>query len=438
MSTEQETILKDGRIYLHKEEYHKFKDKFFEVEIQKNNKSLSFIKYLNKERRFFIPRDIRKKLNLEPKDIITINIKEIKNIKREKEIIKNNKFNSLAFIPEKTLSGYPILVLEKKNKLLCWYLNYGGSKEVIINKNMPSKFAKCLGYYQAEGGKPKLAKRRAREFSFVNTSLKIIKDFIGLLKYLIDIKIIKTTIYYNKKLSKDRIEKVKEKLIKYGIREENLYINKAKRIRNYSIKLWISSSILTDIFINMVDKTRNYLSENCDKESEKLTKLFLRGLFNGDGNFACAKDKHGSLHSFLRFFERERQYIEDYKRLLEKLELNGKIRKEGNKNLYILNIYLNWDKLLKLIETDLIKDSKKQHQKLIWNLKNHRWYKSQKHFKNLNPIFCGNHIRELMPKKICYNWVKKRINEGTVQKIRRGIYELTDKGLYTKNILEKI
>ncbi|MBI2508104.1 hypothetical protein HYV89_04070 [Candidatus Woesearchaeota archaeon] len=105
--------LKDERVSLNPKDHRRFEHKFIEVRIFKGDKSISFIKYITQSR-FYIPKNLREKISLNRGDTINIEIEEIKNKRRERQIIKNDKFNILSLIPEKTRSGYPILVLEEK------------------------------------------------------------------------------------------------------------------------------------------------------------------------------------------------------------------------------------------------------------------------------------------------------------------------------------
>ncbi|MBI2508103.1 LAGLIDADG family homing endonuclease [Candidatus Woesearchaeota archaeon] len=299
-------------------------------------------------------------------------------------------------------------------------------------------FSKLLGYYQSESRKNKVRKRKGREFTFTNTSFKIIKDFTNLLRPFIDIGRLNTYIYSNNDLPKPEIEKVIKELIILGLNKDKIKVYKHIIVRKYSIMLRMENTLFSDIIDNILEKTKEYIMNEEDKYNEKLRVLFLRGLFNGDGTFFSIRDKHGSNHSWIKFFERDLPYVREYKKMLDQIGFVGRVRKDKNKNLYVLTVYLNWISLLKIFELELLKDKKNHHQRLLETIENHRWYKSHKHFTKLSQKFNGQNIRELMPKEICYSWVRKRIGDGTVKRIRIGNYQIMKEGIYIKNMLEKL
>jgi len=358
--------IKDNRIWLPKNIQKIIKTDFIRITIENSH----FITKLTKDGRFVIPKKYRKNVS-ETSKIIKVNI--LRNLKRPMNNLSNNRIDVLSFVPEKTMSGFDILTLEKNKSLKLWYSTKGRPNELIINRFLPIEFILLIGYYQAEGGKAKLTKRRGREINFTNADLDIIIDFIKYLKYLINIDLLKCTLRYNKHIDYSTINKVKKKLISLGIKKENINDKQAERIKKYTIKIWVTNSVLGEIINNMMNKIRKYLSNK--EANKKLIIYFLQSFIAGDGNFYSLRDNNGSLHSYLRLFESNKEFIEDYRKLLQKLGINGKIRKVKNKNLYLYEVFVNWNLLLKILKLGLLEKSPNNQKRLINAIKQHRSYK---------------------------------------------------------------
>lgn len=358
--------IRNNRIWLPKNIQKIIRERFIEIRI----KNVVFVTKLTKDGRFFIPKRLRKNISNKPSKI---KILVLKNLERPKKFTLNGKIDVLAFVPQKTLSGFEILALEEKNKLRLWYSTKGRPNEIVISRFVPLKFIRLLGYYQAEGGKVKLKKRRGREINFTNANFDLIEDFLGHFKDLVDIELCKSTIRYNSKIRQYKISEIKNKLISSGINEENIRSKQARRIKNWTIKIWITNSILAETMNNMMNKFREHLFKN-DVNKELLV-YFLQGLLAGDGNFYSSRDKKGCLHSYLRVFEFSDEFINDYREIFKRLGINGKIRKAKDKNFYIYEFFVNWGLLLKLLKLGLLKKSLPNHKRLVNAIKQHRSYK---------------------------------------------------------------
>jgi len=364
----------NGRIWLPKDIQKSIKDEFILVKI----KEKSFITKLTKDGRFFIPKEIRI-LTGDGKTDVSINI--IKNLARTEKIIKDGCIDVLAFVPKKTISGYNILALEEKRELRLWYSTKGRPDEMKVNRFLPLGFITLLGYYQAEGGKIKLKKRRGREINFTNTNLRLIEDFLKYSTQLFDISLFKATINKRVGLDIEEISRVKEKLFIWGIKKENIQIRTGQRIKNFTVRLWISNSLLAEIIDSLMNYFRAQLSEEI--VYKELVGFFLQGLLAGDGSFTSSRDKNGSLHSYLRVYEGNYEYIKDYQKMIDLfLGVTGKIRKE-KKNMYQYYLFANWSVLLKMLEHNLWCKVATKQQKLIETIKNHRnfkfgWLKEEK------------------------------------------------------------
>lgn len=358
--------IKNNRIWLPKPIQHGIGGSFIEVKL--NN--ISFVTKLTKDGRFAVPKQFRHQLQFSQiKSEITI----LKNVVRPKIVRVRNYLDVLNFIPETTISGFPVLTTATDKKLRLWYSTKGRPNELTVNRYVPSDFLVLLGYYQAEGGKMKLHHRRGREINFTNTDWNLIADFLFYIGRLIDIKLCKATIRYNKDVTYSMIETLKARLIRAGVKEENVFDKPAIRIRSYTVRIWVSNSLLAEIMDSMLNQLRKYLSSN--SINKELIVYFLQGAIAGDGNFSSLRDKRGSLHSYLRIFEPNKEVIDDYGVMLRKLGITTKIMKVKNKNLYLRHSFVNWHTLLRLLELGLLNKSPDNYSRLINAIKEHRNYK---------------------------------------------------------------
>ncbi len=356
--------IKNNRIWLPKEIQEHIGNEFIEVEVG----DMRFITKLTKDGRFFIPKtSIQRQLN----GSFEIKFRAIKNLARPTNQIGGNLIDVLAFIPKRTLSGYDILALEESEKLRLWYSTKGRPNELVVNRFVPLDFLVLLGYYQAEGGKTKLHKRRGREMSFTNADAALVEDFLHYLRQLINVDMCKATVRYNDKINYEVVNEVKNKLISLGLKETNIKVKPAGRIRKYTVKIWASNSILGELVNNMMTKLRENLAERKTNETELV--YFLQGAIAGDGNFSSLRDKNGSLHSYLRLYESKEKVAEDYLAMFKKLGISAKIRKV--ENYYWCHFFVNWQLLMRLMKLQLLNKSPDNYPRLIRAVKEHRNYK---------------------------------------------------------------
>ena len=433
--------IRGNRIWLPKRMQIKLSDSFIEIELKEGNKKQGFLTKLTKDGRFVIPKDIRNYLKLKFNDEIQIRVKKILNKKRGKRFTKNNKFDMLSFIPVKTMSGFDILVLEEENKLQLWYSTKGRPGEIIINRFLPFEFSRLLGYYQAEGGKLKLNKRRGRDLSFTNKSAGMIEDFIALSKNLFDLKLWNATIRYNPNVNKKELNRVKSLLIKFGLNSKKIKLKAADRIANYTIRLWISNSILAEVIFNTSNKIRKYLIRlKLDSVNKIIYMNYLQGLLAGDGNFRLWVDSKGSHHSRIQIFEGKLDYVNDYKLLLEKLDIKGGIRKDKIKNLYTFDKYTNWSDLLKIFDLNLLSYSSLHQSHLIKAILNHKKYRALKYLIRLPKTFSKDYFMKINKLNRLYanSWLRDRVEEKLLERIGNDKWVLTSEAENIKNILSKI
>lgn len=430
--------VKSGRVWMPKNR--DYRNKFLEIFIKNKNRKASFIAVIPEDGRFYVPIKIREILGV--KDSVTIQkIKTINNKDRPSSLIKNGKIDVLGSIPKKTLSGYEIVVITKNDKYCCWYCTKGRPNEMLLNKKVPLSFVRFLGYYQAEGGKPKLNKRRGRTFSFTNTKLNLIKDFFELSQYLIDKDLWNVSVKYNPNIDKMALNKLKEELKCIGLGLNATTAVPVGRLKSYSITLWISNSVLAETIDNMNKKMKRLILL---KRNSSLFENYFRGVIAGDGTFFAYRDKNGSLHSRMAIYDGKERYIVGYKKILDSYGLKGNIRKLENKNMYVLTLNNNWDMLLHLLKFDLFSYTPKHKNRLVWTIKSHNRYRSLKYLINLKKTFDICDVNMLTKRGYSYsaNWIKKREQKQIVKFVKikdgRQVWKLTTGGEDLKNTLKLI
>ncbi|MBI5061156.1 MAG: hypothetical protein HZB67_02480 [Candidatus Aenigmarchaeota archaeon] len=422
-----------NRIWVPKELHKGLQNSFYEFSIKQEGNEISFISKLNKDGRIVIPKTFDEMNS----GVSKVSFHEVKNSLRPKVMLNRNKIDMLSLIPKKTLSGFEILALTKGDEIFSWYFaSKGRPKEIIIKRYVEPKIFRFLGYYRAEGGKPRICKRRGREFSFTNKSLDLISDFIELFSVIADEKMIKATIRYNP-ASHEKINGIKRRLVKMGLNEESITSGKADRIQDFTVKLYITNSLLSEIINTAENNLRKYISTSKDSD---LIVEYLRGVIAGDGSLYYWVDKKGSLHSRLQIFEADRNALEDIKKMLEFCGILGKIV-ESKKKMYIYTAYLGWKSLLFVHKNKLSPFKTYVSKKAI---KMHKRFRSMKHFLILPKEFNTSQFRELTKRTYGYSasWLKDREKEGLIKRIRKednqNIWCLEDSALDLIKILKGV
>lgn len=426
------------RIYIPARILKKVKGKFVKIKI---NRDIEFIDKIN-EKRFVIPKKLIERIKFLNKN--TINMKRIiyeKKVKRG--IIKNKRLNLIALIPEKTRSGTPIKIKREKGCLICFCKSFNGSlREIKLNKDASLDFCRLLGYYQAEGAKEKrIRKRKGRQVVITNTNLDLISDFVKLSEEIIKPEIWKAEIGL-KRITNKKVKLTKNRLIKLGILGKNIKIRTEEKLKDFSIRLFICSTLLSDIIINFMDTIRTKLTKQnlVNKNYLEIYKNFMQGLFAGDGNYNTYKNKKGGTHYKLIFYEGDKKYAEDYQKLLNKIGFDSKILKIKDKNLYIVKCVLNWRYLLLLQEMELFNYHKKHKESLINSINNHKRYKSHKYLISLKDNFNIKQICSIIKKDktTCYNWIKSMIDENLIVKNKVNDWSISKEGKRVRGILTKV
>jgi bifunctional DNA-binding transcriptional regulator/antitoxin component of YhaV-PrlF toxin-antitoxin module len=433
-----------NRVWIPKKYQKLIHDKFLEIEIRKNERSVKFLSRINCDGRLVIPKGFAKQLNIGKGDVVNVNIGVIENIERKSKLFDKEVFDLLSFIPKRTMSGFEIFVKEHGEKLILWYSARGRPKEIEINRYVPIKFSRLLGYYQAEGTKPILRKRRGRELSFTNKSIRMIKDFIEISRTLFDVELWNATVRYNHNIEMGGIEDLITSLPDMGIRKSKIKCKEAKRISSYTIKIWITNSVLVETIFNMMEKIREHIiSNDSNGNGKKILKYFLQGLIAGDGSFNVLRDKNNSQHSFLSIYEGNEKYAKDYKSMMEKMQIYGNIRKDNRKNLFVFHKPTNWDDLLRLLEYELF--CRKSHfLKLKKAITEHKRYRSLKYLDLFSRDISTSDFRKLTNRsyEYTYTWLRDREREKMIERLdkRNGmnIWRLNEKGKKMRKLMSDL
>jgi len=353
--------VKGNRIWLPRDVQSRITNIFIRVHIER----LSFITKINKDGRLVIPKEILFGLNIINNSHHNVKIEILQSLDKPENFLKDGYVDLLFFVSRKTLSGFDVLVLEEaNNKLRLWYSTKGRPNEIVINRFVSFKFVRLLGYYQAEGGKLKLTKRRGRELNFTNTSLDIIQDFINLSKDLINITEWKASIRYKENTKETEIASLVKILNDFGV--NNVYTHSAKIIDKCSVRLWITSSLIVELVYNCMNSIRKYLANGEPNQLNlTLASYFLQGVIAGDGNIYCVKGKKHSLHPRLSIFESNEECIKDYYKLLMKFGIIGNYVKRKGKNLFIYSGYINKHNLQSVLSNRLLDCSKNNYERLL-------------------------------------------------------------------------
>lgn len=425
--------VKKGRIWIPYNK--KLRGKFIRLHIKNGVNEEKFICVIPRDGRCYVPKEIREMMRIRER-VEVLKIEEVINIKRSESMVVKRWMDTSSFIPEKTLSGYDIIATNDKGKYLCWYCAKGRPLEIRIDKKLPFYFSRLLGYYQAEGGKAKLTPRRGRTLSFTNTKLLLIKDFLELSKHLIDVREWNASIRHREDLEKETIQNLIRELEKWGICR--IKVRKTVRIREFSVTLWISNSLLAEIIQYANVKIREVIKE---KRSVEIFEEYFKGVIAGDGTFYSYRDNRGSMHSWIRIFEGDEEIMRSYKELLENYTFKCRIFKDTRKKMYILHINANWDILLSCLEHNLFCFAPHHKQRLLWTIKNHKRWKTLKYLRRVNNCFDTKDFKKISGKDTSYtiHWLEDREKEGIVKRnFGDKTNILTEKGRKVKALLESI
>ncbi len=400
--------LSKNRVWVPKDLHQILQNNFCEFTIRHGKNKIRFISKLNKDGRLVIP----KIFPIKNINSVRINFNLIKNSVRPKLLLKESKIDILALIPKKTLSDFEILAVPKNNNIFVWYFaSKGRPNSIVIKRFLDSNFCRLLGYYRAEGGKTRMSKRRGREFSFTNKSLFVISDFVSVFKDFSDKDLLKVSVRYNPSKS-GNIFRIKKGLTKIGLNPSSIKFSKAVNVKDFTVRLYITNSLLSEIINNSEVILRKYIVVS---ENEGFCIEYLRGVIEGDGSLHSWRDKKGSLHSRLQIFEPDKTALDEINKMLELLGIYGKINK-AESQMYVYSAYLNWNNLLYVYKNNLANSKTNKIKSAVIT---HKRFNSMKHFLILPKKFNTSQFRILTKKSYGYSatWLKDREKEGLVKRL---------------------
>jgi hypothetical protein len=385
-------------------------------------------------------------LRLEPNDEITIVIEPIFNSKRTEEIFRNNKIDLLSLIPEKTFLGYEIFVtpFRRNNRqwLRIWYAHERGSSRQIelIRFIDVSALGRVLGQLQAEGDK--FSERRKHRIVFTNKLLKEHEDFINDIR---SFGISTNDIQFFCTFNIDRFDKAEtEREIKnlcesFGI--SDIQIKPTRNIRIWrSFRTIIRRSILAEILLYSMDFMRKFIIEQpLNSQLELFAQNFLSKLLTGDGTIDIRKREYGNPTVRICIIDGNLEFLEDYRKILQKFGFKPRIRKEEIK----VRAHCSFEHLLFLYKIKAFYNSNNWNKLVITiSLKlNGRRIKTFERFAELlnYDSFSANDMSKLfgLTNSASKDWLSNVTNNGFT-KVIDGNYVLSEKAKEIGELIPKV
>jgi hypothetical protein len=277
-----------------------------------------------------------------------------------------NKIDLLEFIPKQTSFGYNVLyeLFNKDNEqwIKIWYdQKKAKTRPIEVKRFVDQKIlGSLLGQYQAEGTKYNNTKRKlAVEFS--NSIIKEHKEFVNSLQ---ELGIPRSMFKFELRNTVNKGSKTLNKLA-FDFKNElgvypKIYQHYSER-GGYGFRTVVRSTILTHFVLSLMHNLRKIITKN--KSLEDFSNAFFSKLLTGDGSISISKKKIlGNVR--IRISDENKEYLEDYKKIMENLDFNylrdDKKHKAVEANCTLDNLlYLykvrafkntnNWNKLLVII-----------------------------------------------------------------------------------------
>lgn len=294
-------------------------------------------------------------------------------IERPNLMVKNNKIDIRYFIPNHTIFGYPIYVIDRGDGYSSVWYSIGGGANHINIKNLIDieKIAELVGFYFGDGN----TSYSVRSFRLNNCESSVLEYCLDILEEIgISRDIAKLQIIYSS--DKELNEEIKNKCITFWSKSLKINknkivsVNKAKNARETlkygSARVFIDNTILLEIFLHgLLKGILQRISQPKDDLDKKLLQGFLRGLLAAEGSVYL--NKHNSICKIGIAYNPRSRELNLCKKLLKNLGINfGKTH--GNE----LLIYA-WPNFKKLYEIDAFKMHKARNEKFIMGFKNHRF-----------------------------------------------------------------
>ena len=310
----------------------------------------------------------------------------------------------------------------KARRLECWYSSKGRPNELVVERFISTDFLRLCGYYQAEGAKLKLRSRQGRSFQFSNSAETIIRNVIERLHELgLTSDSISLYARYNPHKKRSMLGRVKRLASELKLSDGRVRANPALRIANVVYNIVVTSSIFGETVMNAMDYFRRRFAKRIRRSETNLCYKFLQGLFDGDGSLFVFRDK--SLHIRIMLYEGNRDYANDYSKILNNLGISNKITKDSSKNLYKLHINGSWKTISKFLKGNVFALNEKKQATFLNAIRQHE------RFSTLEPLRCFINSKEISTMEIraktgwkygwVSSWLKRRRREGVVRFLRK-------------------
>lgn len=401
---------------------------FYEVKLKYGCQRARFLIYLGgSDERVRIPKDVSDYLGLKKSSkIVLMAISRITRPPQPKKFIDGNHIDMLFFIPCRTYSKLPVICREcmenDEEFLECWYRSKGRPIELLLKRHVSANFLELCGYYQAEGAKQKLRSRRGRPFIFTNSKERIIRRVVAQL-YGLGIKSDSISLYarYNPRKKKAMLQRVSRLASELKLYKERVRCGAAPRIANVAFNVVVNNSLFGETIMGAMNYFRKRFAKKIRTSELYLCYKFLQGLFDGDGSLFVFRDK--SLHIRMMLYEANRDYMEDYKKILSNLEIRSSVVKDPSKNLYTLTVNGNWGVMSQFLRADIFALNDKKQERFLDAIREHE------RFDTLKPLRCFVSSREISTGELrartgwtygwIRSWLRRRKKEGIIQLLRK-------------------
>lgn len=276
-----------------------------------------------------LKKEVVKKLHIKEGDFLKVILENISLKPRPIEQLRSGKLDLLYFLPKNTIKGSKIVVEEfYKNKIpylrLCSFHKRGSSFNVEIRRFVDLNiFGKLLGQIQAEG-----SKNHFNNLEFCNKSLTELKAFLDFIYYLgINKERIFVKLDYHPKIK--NINKEIKKFENFvGLKVNYLSSNNTSGV-GFGFKIIVRNTIISQLILNTLEKLR-LIIETSNDQFKKLSDGYLARLLNGDGHFEITSKNRRTIQSRLKISDGNINYLNHYKKVLEKYGFKPYIKEKHN------------------------------------------------------------------------------------------------------------
>jgi hypothetical protein len=309
--------------------------------IFKDNKEKEFITKFNSI--IAIKKEASDYLDLKESEFLEVKLSKLEIIEKSKNLFKKGKIDLLCLIQKIKVDREFVCNSFKRGEeefLRVWsYHSRGSCKEVILKRFIDADiFGRFLGQLQAEG-----TKEFRFRLEFVNKSIQEHEDYV---RYLSFVGIPKEELSAGLITHPDLFNSINlsEFESKLGLKIINISQSNKSR-RGYGYRIYIGSTILSEIILGSMDYLRKLLVKSeWDTNLTILASGFLAKLFNGDGSLEVITKNRITPEARIKIVDRNLSYLDDYKTILEKFGFKPQIDK---KYIYVRS-YANLENLLTL------------------------------------------------------------------------------------------